>query len=63
MITAAGTEMLRNHVKPNERVQKERTYVFRTGTTAILGKTNIRSLVVNEVVTPVGAGGDAMDIS
>lgn len=55
--------MLRNHVKPNERVQKERTYVFRAGTTAILGKTNIRSLVVNEVVTPVGAGGDAMDIS
>lgn len=63
VITAAGTEMLRNHVKPNERVQKERTYVFRAGTTAILGKTNIRSLVVNEVVTPVGAGGDAMDIS
>ena len=33
VITASHTEMLRNFVKPNERVQKERTYKFRRGTT------------------------------
>lgn len=60
VITAAGTEMLRNHVMPNERVPKERIYNFRRGTTAVLAS-KVRELVVEEVVLPVGAGGDAMD--
>ena len=34
VITADKTEMLRNYVKPNERVEKERHYTFRRGTTA-----------------------------
>lgn len=60
IITATGTEMLRNFVKPNERVEKERTYTFRRGTTAWKSQ-NIRSLIVNEQVTPVV--GEAMDVS
>ena len=51
--------MLRNFVKPNERVQKERSYTFRRGTTA-WKKEDIRSLVVSEEVR---AGGEAMDVS
>ncbi|KAH7923583.1 20S proteasome subunit [Leucogyrophana mollusca] len=58
VITATHTEMLRNFVKPNERVEKERKYGFRRGTTAWKTE-NIRSLVVSEEVTPVG--GEAMD--
>jgi 20S proteasome subunit beta 2 len=54
--------MLRNFVKPNERVEKERHYTFRRGTTAWKSE-NIRDLIVNEDITLVGATGDAMDIS
>jgi len=57
IITASHTEMLRNFVKPNERVQKERSYGFRRGTTAWKSE-EIRSLVVSEDVTHVS---DAMD--
>ncbi|KIJ67254.1 hypothetical protein HYDPIDRAFT_173876 [Hydnomerulius pinastri MD-312] len=59
VITATHTEMLRNFVKPNERVEKERKYGFRRGTTAWKTE-DIRSLVVSEEVTPVG---EAMDVS
>ena len=60
VITAAGTEMLRNFVKPNERVEKERKYIFRRGTTAWKSE-SIRNLIVDEQVTPVV--GEAMDVS
>ena len=53
--------MLRNFVKPNERVQKERRYTFRRGTTA-WKKEEVRKLVVEEQVTETGAG-DEMDVS
>ena len=67
VITASHTEMLRNFVKPNERVQKERTYKFRRGTTE-WKKEEIRALVVEEDITYVagggrGAEGEAMDTS
>lgn len=66
VITASHTEMLRNFVKPNERVQKERTYKFRRGTTE-WKKEEIRELVVEEDITYVaggrGAEGEAMDTS
>ncbi|KAI0764143.1 20S proteasome subunit [Trametes elegans] len=69
VITASHTEVLRNFVKPNERVQKERSYQFRRGTTAVK-KEEVRSLVVDEDVTHLtgGAGrgaaqGEAMDTS
>ncbi|KAF8189995.1 proteasome subunit [Mycena galopus ATCC 62051] len=59
IITASHTEMLRNVEMPNVRVQKERQYGFRRGTTA--WKTEeIRSLIVNEEVTLLSAG-DEMD--
>jgi 20S proteasome subunit beta 2 len=61
VITADRTEMLRNFVKPNERVEKERRYVFRRGTTAIKSEV-VRSLVVEETVRPTAAG-EEMDTS
>ncbi|KAF7790119.1 hypothetical protein EIP86_001071 [Pleurotus ostreatoroseus] len=59
VITATHTEMLRNYVKPNERVQKERSYVFRRGTTAWKSE-DVKSLIVSEEVTYTG---EAMDTS
>ncbi|KAH9914078.1 proteasome subunit [Epithele typhae] len=50
VITASHTEMLRDYVKPNERVQKERTYKFRRGTTEIKND-EIRALAVEEDIT------------
>ncbi|KAG9218235.1 hypothetical protein CCMSSC00406_0005916 [Pleurotus cornucopiae] len=58
IITKDNTEMLRNYVKPNERVEKELRYVFRRGTTAFK-KESVRNLIVSEEVRPIG--GDAMD--
>ncbi|KAF8056684.1 proteasome subunit [Lyophyllum atratum] len=58
IITAAHTEMLRNVETPNMRVQKERSYGFRRGTTAWKSE-NVRDLIVSEEMTFVG--GDAMD--
>ncbi|KAJ8509093.1 hypothetical protein ONZ45_g8710 [Pleurotus djamor] len=60
IITKDHTEMLRNYVKPNERVEKELRYVFRRGTTAYK-KESVRDLIVTEEIRPVG--GDAMDTS
>jgi 20S proteasome subunit beta 2 len=60
VITKDGTEMLRNHLRPNERGEKTRQYTFRRGTTAWKSE-SIRSLVVEESVTEIG--GDAMDTS
>ena len=66
VITRDHTEMLRNYVRPNERVQKENTYKFRRGTTAWT-KEDVRNFVTDELVVPlppaVSAGGDAMDTS
>ena len=64
VITATHTEMLRNFVKPNERVQKERSYKFRRGTTE-WKKEEIRALVVEEDITHITGRGteEAMDTS
>jgi len=59
IITASHTEMLRNVEMPNVRVQKERQYGFRRGTTAWKSE-EIRNLIVSEEVTMLG-GGDEMD--
>lgn len=58
IITEHHTEMLRNVEMPNERVQKERKYGFRRGTTAWKTE-NVRDLIISEEMTFVG--GDAMD--
>ena len=64
--------MLRNWLKPNERVAKENVYKFRPGTT-LYTKEQIRSMIVSETVTyfepqpqaavPATGSGDAMDTS
>jgi 20S proteasome subunit beta 2 len=65
VITASGTDMLRNYVKDNEKVTKERNYKFRRGTTDWKrDREVVRSFVVSETVRPIGVGGgDAMDTS
>jgi 20S proteasome subunit beta 2 len=60
IITANHTEMLRNVEMPNQRVQKERNYKFRRGTTA-WKKEEIRKLIIDEQVTTLP--GDEMDTS
>jgi len=60
IITANHTEMLRNVEMPNQRVQKERDYKFRRGTTA-WKKEDVRKLIVDEQLTLIG--GDEMDTS
>ncbi|EJT98113.1 20S proteasome subunit [Dacryopinax primogenitus] len=63
IVTKDKTEMLRNYEMPNQRVQKERQYGFRRGTTAIKSET-IRSLITSETVVPVGQlVTDEMDVS
>jgi 20S proteasome subunit beta 2 len=52
--------MLRNVEMPNQRVQKERDYKFRRGTTA-WKKEVVRDLVVDEQVTLIGGDGAEMD--
>ena len=65
IITANGTDMLRNYVMDNEKVTKERNYKFRRGTTDWKrDREVVRSLVASETVRPIGVGGgDAMDTS
>ena len=60
IITANQTEMLRNVEMPNQRVEKERDYKFRRGTTA-WKKEDIRKLIIDESVSSIA--GDEMDIS
>jgi 20S proteasome subunit beta 2 len=64
IITASHTEMLRNYVMPNVRVEKERKYGFRRGTTAWT-RENVRDLIVSEETRPIvaAAAAEAMDTS
>lgn len=58
IITPTHTEMLRNIEMPNQRVQKERVYKFRKGTTA-WKKEDVKKFVIDEQV--ISVGGDEMD--
>lgn len=60
IITANQTEMLRNVEMPNQRVEKERDYKFRRGTTA-WKKEDIRKFIIDEQVSSIA--GDEMDVS
>ncbi|TFY74296.1 hypothetical protein EWM64_g9716 [Hericium alpestre] len=62
VIMATHTDYLRNFVRPNERVEKERKYGFRRGTTAWTSE-KVRTFVVDEKVTPLATEGEAMDTS
>lgn len=59
------TELLRNYIKPNERVKKERDYKFRKGTTAWLNEKAItkedlgRYVTVHELGSGSGNGSDS----
>ncbi len=60
------TQMMRNYIRPNERVQKERNYKFAKGTTAwlkekVMTKEQIgRYVTVSELGTG-GGNGDGSD--
>ncbi|KZO97234.1 20S proteasome subunit [Calocera viscosa TUFC12733] len=63
IITKEKTEMLRNYQTPNERVEKERKYGFRRGTTAWKSE-SIRSLIASETIVPVAQlVNDEMDLT
>lgn len=64
IIRDKSTQMLRNHVKPNERASKERSYKLPRGTTAWT-KEQIRDMVVREEEFPLDppAPAEAMDTS
>jgi 20S proteasome subunit beta 2 len=57
--------MMRNYLKPNEKVEKEKRYKFARGTTEWKKDREIvRSLIVSEETRPIGSGrDDAMDTS
>lgn len=55
------TQMMRNYIKPNERVKKERNYRFQRGTTAWLNEKIITKEEVTRYVTvqELGSGSDS----
>jgi 20S proteasome subunit beta 2 len=58
-----STQLLRNYIKPNERVKKERNYKFARGTTAYLNQKIITKEEIGRYVTVhelgSGAGSDS----
>ena len=60
------TQLLRNYIKPNERVKKERNYKFARGTTAYLNQKIItkeeigRYVTVHELGSGVGSDSDSL---
>ncbi|KAG6907677.1 hypothetical protein DXG01_007780 [Tephrocybe rancida] len=62
IITTSSAEVLRDFGMSNARVQKERTYVFRRGTTA-WNSESVRDLIVDETITQVlcTGTGEAID--
>ena len=51
VITENKTTLLRNHIKPNERAQKERNYRFPRGTTAVLNEKIVTREELSKYVT------------
>lgn len=51
VITAEKTTLMRNHITPNEREQKQRSYKFKRGTTAILNEKLITRDEISKYVT------------
>jgi 20S proteasome subunit beta 2 len=51
VITAEKTTLLRNYIRPNEREEKQRQYIFRRGTTAVLAEKIITREDISKYVT------------
>ena len=51
VITEQKTTLMRNHLKPNERGRKERSYKFPRGTTAVLNEKVITRAEISKYVT------------
>ena len=51
VITDQKTTLMRNYVKPNERGQKEKSYKFERGTTAVLNEKIITREEISKYVT------------
>jgi len=68
IITNEKTTLKRGFVKPNERSQKLKNYVFKRGTTAVLNEKVIRKedignyVSVHELTTATEEGGDKMEV-
>lgn len=53
------TQLMRNYIKPNERVKKERNYRFEKGTTAVLDQKIITREEIGRYVTVHEIGSDS----
>lgn len=66
IITKDKTTLKRGFVKPNQRSQKEKTYVFARGTTAVLNEKIIRKEEISKYVSVHDLGseeaGEKMDV-
>lgn len=51
VITGDKTTLLRNYITPNQRAQKQRHYVFKRGTTAVLDEKVITREEISKYVT------------
>ena len=51
VITKDMTTMMRNHIKPNQREQKQKSYKFPRGTTAVLNEKIITKEEISKYVT------------
>lgn len=51
VITSEKTTLMRNHITPNEREQKQRSYKFKRGTTAVLNEKLITRDEISKYVT------------
>jgi 20S proteasome subunit beta 2 len=68
IITKDKTTLRRGYVRPNQRSEKQKSYVFKRGTTAVLNEKIIRKeeiskyVTVHDIGTEETAGGEKMDI-
>lgn len=51
VITAEKTTLMRNHIRPNQREEKQKSYKFPRGTTAVLNERIITKEEISKYVT------------
>ncbi|KAH0542947.1 proteasome core particle subunit beta 2 [Glutinoglossum americanum] len=66
VITKEKTTLMRNYIRPNERERKQRSYVFKRGTTAVLREKVVERVDIGKYVTvhevPLEAEGEKMEV-